>query len=112
MFTSGINLTHYSNGGSNVPNMGINLAMLNVGLVYHLNDISNPTKDTFFIKSKTDVLATNLELFDTTGKLLLSKKLEATPENSISVTNFAKGIYLVTVETTNGNRYNTKLVVE
>jgi len=48
-FTSGINLTHYSNGGSNVPNMGINLAMLNVGLVYHLNDISNPTKDSVSI---------------------------------------------------------------
>ena len=82
---------------------------------FELNGFSlypNPTKDTFFIKSKTDVLATNLELFDTTGKLLLSKKLEATPENSISVANFAKGIYLVTVETTNGNRYNTKLVVE
>lgn len=82
---------------------------------FELNGFSlypNPTNDTFFIKSKTDVLATNLELFDTTGKLLFSKKLDATPENSISVANLAKGMYIVTIETTNGNRYNTKLVVE
>lgn len=45
-FTSGINLTHYSNGGSNVPNMGINLAMLNMGIVYHLGDIQPIVKDT------------------------------------------------------------------
>jgi hypothetical protein len=43
---SGINLTHYSNGGSNVPNMGINLAMLNIGLIYHLNEIHPIEKDT------------------------------------------------------------------
>jgi hypothetical protein len=43
---SGINLTHYSNGGSNVPNMGINLAMLNIGLIYHLNEIYPIEKDT------------------------------------------------------------------
>jgi len=82
---------------------------------FELNGFSlypNPTNDTFFIKSKTDVLATKINLFDTTGKLILSKKLEATPENSISVANFAKGMYVVTIETTNGNRYNTKLIVE
>ena len=72
----------------------------------------NPSSDTVFIKSTTDVLASNIELYDITGKLLLSKKVEATTENSISVANFAKGMYVVTVETTNGNRYNTKLVVE
>lgn len=72
----------------------------------------NPASDTVFIKSTTAVLASNIELYDITGKLLLSKKLEATSENSISVANFAKGMYIITVETTNGNRYNTKLVVE
>ena len=72
----------------------------------------NPSSDTVFIKSTTDVLASNIELYDITGKLLLSKKADATSENSISVANLAKGMYVVTVETTNGNRYNTKLVVE
>lgn len=72
----------------------------------------NPTNDTFFIKSTTDVLASNLELYDITGKLLLSKKLEATSENSIDVADLAKGMYLVTIETENGNRFNTKLIVE
>ncbi len=72
----------------------------------------NPANETVFIKSTTDVLASTIELYDITGKLLLSEKAEATSENSISVANFAKGMYIVTVETTNGNRYNTKLVVE
>jgi hypothetical protein len=49
-FTSGINLTHYSNGGSNVPNMGINLAVLNIGLVYHLNQLNQIEKDTLHIE--------------------------------------------------------------
>ena len=49
-FTSGINLTHYSNGGSNVPNMGINLALLNIGLVYHLNDVNQIKKDTLHLE--------------------------------------------------------------
>jgi len=72
----------------------------------------NPANEMFSIRSNTDVLASTIELYDITGKLLLSKKADATSENSISVANFAKGMYLVTVETTNGNRYNTKLVVE
>jgi len=72
----------------------------------------NPTSDTVFIKSTTDTLASTIELYDITGKLLLSKKADATTENSISVANFPKGMYVVTVETSNGDRYNTKLVVE
>lgn len=72
----------------------------------------NPTKDTFFIKSTTDVLASNVELYDITGKLLLTKKLEALPENSISVSDLAKGIYLVSIETTNGKKFTSKLVIE
>ncbi len=38
--TTGINFTHYSNGSSKVPNMGINLAFINVGLIYKI--ISTP----------------------------------------------------------------------
>lgn len=58
------------------------------------------------------MLATTINLFDIAEKLILSKKLEATPENSISVANFAKGMCVVTIETSNGNRYITKLIVE
>ena len=103
------------------------LYIANSSTVYKIIDISlsisefeksgfsiypNPSSDTVFIKSTTDVVASNIELYDITGKLLLSKKVEAATENSISVANFAKGMYVVTVETTNGSRFNTKLVVE
>ncbi len=72
----------------------------------------NPTNDTFFIKSSNDVMVSKIELYDVTGKLLLSKKAETTSENSISVSNFAKGMYLVKVETTTGKKYTSKLIVE
>jgi glucose/arabinose dehydrogenase len=72
----------------------------------------NPTKDTFFIKSTTDVIATAVEVYDITGKLLFTKKVEASPENSIPVSNLSKGMYLVTVETATGKKYTSKLTVE
>lgn len=72
----------------------------------------NPANATVFIKSPIDVVASKIELFDVTGKLLLAKNAEATSDNSISVADFAKGVYVVTVESTSGNRYTTKLVVE
>jgi glucose/arabinose dehydrogenase len=72
----------------------------------------NPAKDTFFIKSTTDVLASKVELYDVTGKLLLSKKLEPNSENSISVSDLGKGMYLVAIETANGKKYTSKLAVE
>jgi glucose/arabinose dehydrogenase len=72
----------------------------------------NPTKDTFFIKSTSDIIATTAEVYDITGKLLFTKKLEITPENSISVSNLSKGMYLVTVETATGKKYTSKLTVE
>ncbi|MFM7015254.1 MAG: acyloxyacyl hydrolase [Bacteroidota bacterium] len=51
-FITGINLTHYSNGGSKVPNMGINLAALNLGIKYHFFPTINEPKDTFSIIRK------------------------------------------------------------
>ncbi len=72
----------------------------------------NPAHGTVFVKSTADAMAAKIELYDLTGKQLLSQKANAAEENSISVADFAKGVYILTVETTTGNRYNTKLVVE
>lgn len=72
----------------------------------------NPAKDTFTVKSSTEVLANRIELYDFTGKLLLSKKLEATSENSISTSTLSTGMYIVTLETSAGDRFNSKLIVE
>lgn len=72
----------------------------------------NPANDTFSIKSSTAILATNVEVHDLSGKLLLTKKLENLQENTIAIASLSSGIYLVSIETSNGKNYNTKLVVE
>jgi Secretion system C-terminal sorting domain len=51
-------------------------------------------------------------MHDLTGKLLLTQSLENAPENNISITSLSKGIYMVTVETTNGTSHTSKLMVE
>jgi glucose/arabinose dehydrogenase len=72
----------------------------------------NPAKESFTIKSSDENLATKIDLFDLTGKSLLTKKLENNPENTIATTSLSKGMYLVTLETKNGTSYTTKLIIE
>jgi glucose/arabinose dehydrogenase len=72
----------------------------------------NPAKGLFTIKSSDENLATKIDLFDLTGKLLLTKKLENNPENTIATNSLSKGMYLVTLETKNGTSYTTKLIIE
>jgi len=72
----------------------------------------NPAKEFFTVKSSDENLATKIDLFDLTGKLLLTKKLENSPENTIATTSLSKGIYLVNLETKNGTSYTTKLIIE
>ena len=72
----------------------------------------NPAKNHFTIKSNSDNLATQLDVFDLSGKLLISKKLTTNPENTIDTTSLSKGIYLLTIATSNGTSYNDKLIVE
>lgn len=72
----------------------------------------NPARESFTIKSSNENLASKIDVFDLTGKLLLTKKLENNPENTISTSSLSKGIYLISVEATNGASYNTKLIVE
>ncbi len=72
----------------------------------------NPAKESFTIKSSDENIATKIDLFDLTGKLLLTKKLENNPENTIATNSLSKGMYLVTLETKNGTSYTTKLIIE
>lgn len=48
--TTGITISHFSNGSSKVPNMGINLATIDLGINYHIRDESITFKDTFPLK--------------------------------------------------------------
>ncbi|MBP6001238.1 MAG: PQQ-dependent sugar dehydrogenase [Flavobacterium sp.] len=72
----------------------------------------NPAKGFFVVKSAETNLATKIALFDTTGKLLFSKKLMPNTENVIDTNLLAKGTYFVSVETTNGTNYDTRVIVE
>jgi glucose/arabinose dehydrogenase len=72
----------------------------------------NPAKGFFVIKSAEANLATKITLFDITGKLLFSKELTPNRENVIDTNLLAKGTYFVSVETTNGINYDTRVIVE
>lgn len=72
----------------------------------------NPTKESFTIKSSTANLATKIDVIDLTGKLLFTKQVSTNPENTITTASLSKGVYLVSVETTNGTNYTTKLIIE
>jgi glucose/arabinose dehydrogenase len=72
----------------------------------------NPAKGFFVIKSAEANLATKITLFDITGKLLFSKELTPNRENVIDTNLLAKGTYFVSVETTNGTNYDTRVMVE
>lgn len=72
----------------------------------------NPAKNSISIKLSNENLATKIAVFDLTGKLILSQKLENNPENTISISSITKGIYMVSVETENGISYSKKLIIE
>ena len=72
----------------------------------------NPARETFTIKSPTNNLATKADVFDLTGKLLFTKELNNNSENTIATTSLSKGVYLISIATTNGTNYTTKLIVE
>lgn len=72
----------------------------------------NPAKGFFVVKSNEANLATKIDLFDITGKLLFSRKLTPNTENVIDTNFLSKGTYFVSVETTNGTNYETRIIVE
>ena len=54
----GLGMSHFSNGASNMPNLGINIPTLDLGLGYHFNTKSvTVVLDTFSIPQKTGRLA-------------------------------------------------------
>ncbi len=125
-YTTAFSGNNFSTFGEDI-NGELYIAGISSGTIYKIIDSSlnvtefekngflmypNPAKETFLIKSTTDLLAKNVSLYDLSGKLLLTKQLENSQENSISVSNLSSGMYLVTIETTEGKSFTNKLVVE
>ena len=78
-----------------------------------LNFYPNPARTEIFIKNSTEIILSKVEVFDLTGKLVLTKAVEnneATP--SVNIAALSSGLYLISVEDVTGNHYNAKLVVE
>ena len=57
-------------------------------------------------------MLSKVKLFDLSGKLLLTQNIANTESNSITISNLSSGLYLVSVEDSLGNQYQTKLVKE
>lgn len=131
--SAGVITTTTSFSGNNFVTFGedmngeLYIAGISSGTIYKIIDSSlsssdfenngfslypNPAKESFTIKSSTSNLATKIDVIDLTGKLLFTKELSSIPENTIATTALSKGIYLISVKTTNGTNYTTKLIVE
>ena len=72
----------------------------------------NPVNDFVTLKSTTSNFANKMELYDLSGKLLVSKNLELVEENTFSTTMLSKGMYMVKIETLDGTQYASKLMVK
>jgi hypothetical protein len=71
----------------------------------------NPAKTEFFIKNSGQITLSKMELFDLTGKLLLSQNLGNTESTTITLPNLSKGMYLVSAQDSSGNQYQSKIIV-
>ncbi|HLO74307.1 MAG TPA: PQQ-dependent sugar dehydrogenase [Flavobacterium sp.] len=131
--SAGVITTTTSFSGNNFVTFGedvngeLYIAGISSGTIYKIIDSSlsssdfetngfslfpNPAKESFTIKGSTVNLATKIDIIDLTGKLLFTKQVSTNPENTITTASLSKGIYLVSVETTNGTNYTTKLIIE
>jgi glucose/arabinose dehydrogenase len=72
----------------------------------------NPAKNSFTLSSSTSRIAKQIQIFDVSGKLLISKEVSQSASNTIDVSSLSNGIYIVNVITTNGNNFTSKLVKE
>lgn len=83
---------------------------------FEIADLSlypNPAKTEIFIKNKTGKKLSKMNVFDLTGKLVLTKTVENNDVNpSVNIAALSSGLYMITAEDLTGNQYKSKLVVE
>ena len=70
----------------------------------------NPVKNEFTINNSNQINLSKVQLFDMSGKLLLSQNLINSAPNLINVSYLTSGLYLIAVEDTLGNKYQTKFI--
>ena len=72
----------------------------------------NPAKTEIFIKNSTETTLSKVNVFELTGKLVLTKAVENTDTPSVNISTLSSGLYLISVEDLTGNQYKAKLIVE
>lgn len=73
----------------------------------------NPAKTEIFIKNNSGTTLFKVNVFDLTGKLVLTKTIENNDYNpSLNIATLSNGLYMITLEDLTGNQYQSKLVVE
>ncbi|QYJ67420.1 T9SS type A sorting domain-containing protein [Flavobacterium litorale] len=71
----------------------------------------NPTQNQLTITISNDVAPSKVSLYSVDGKLILQTKPSSTNNNyTIDIGSISKGIYILSVETTDGNITSTKVV--
>ena len=75
-----------------------------------LSILPNPVKNEFTINNSNQINLSKTQLFDLSGKLLLSQNLANSASNLINISSLTTGLYLISVEDTLGNKYQTKLI--
>ncbi|MES2557814.1 MAG: PQQ-dependent sugar dehydrogenase [Bacteroidota bacterium] len=100
----------YVTGGTIVFKVVDETAEINQFSLNGLSVSPNPAKEEFKITNLQQLQLTKATLVDMSGKEVLTRNLESTPSNTISIANLINGFYMLTVEDVNGNSYQTKLL--
>ena len=73
----------------------------------------NGIENVHFIKNNTESVLSIVKIFDLTGKLVLTKSIENNDSNpSVNIAALYSGLYMIAVEDSTGNLYQSKLIVE
>ena len=73
----------------------------------------NPAKTEVFIKNSTETTLSKVQVFDLTGKLVMTKTIENNETvPSVNIAALSSGLYMIAVEDVTGNHYQSKLVIE
>jgi len=130
--TGAITYTPYFSGNNNFSTFGEDMSgelyISNGGTIYKIIDTStasttgfenagfslypNPTQNSFILSSSAKRIVKQIQVFDVSGKLLISKDVAQNTSNTVDITSLSNGVYIVNVITTNGNNFTSKLVKE
>lgn len=73
----------------------------------------NPVKDSFTITNTNNILTKQIQIYDITGKLVLTKDINENKDYyTISVEKIKSGIYIIELKDNNGKKFSSKLIIQ